>query len=426
MKNGNCFKRITLAAAALALFASGLSPAAEMRTWTNLKGQKIKAQLVSVDDKHVRLRMEGGRDVTIERKTLSIGDQQYLKEYGGAADLEVDPKGKVGMPAKEAKIDTKLHVKRDDKFMFPAPFSSLEFDIIETPHFLVMSSGRVRGKDTAELAERLYHEMAFQHPGFEAKWGDEKKAIFLCGNESDYTQLGEYYRKVLTDAGQGQEAANSAVTWPHAAGAGLRLDGDLCDKYGVMSSARVFKATNKATFKSGVWNPFPTHCLAQDVLGVQMGGVGGVGSQGYFALSTGHGYFKEIQLCDETVTHMIDANTYESDELVKSGGFDDGRKWARTLRSLVKKGKVTPSIATLYRIENARELTPELTVLMYGFARYMQSTPERLACFSKAMERVDTGQTIPEPIEMAKIFGFDSVDAFEADWIEYMKSSAFK
>ena len=397
-----------------------------MRSWTNLKGQKIEAQLLEVDDKYVRLQMEGGRSVTIERKTLSIGDQQYLKEFGGAGDVPIDPKAKIGMPAKDAKIDTKLHIKRDDKFVFPEGFSSLEFDIIETPHFLVMSSGRVRGKDTAELAERLYHGMAFQHPGFEAKWGDEKKAIFLCGEESDYELIGEYYRSVLTKGGQGPAAANSAVTWPHSSGAGFRIGGDLCDKYKVMSGARAFKAYNKSTFKSGIWNPFPTHCLAQDILGVQMGGVGGVGSAGHFAIATGHGYYKEIQLCDETVTQMIDANAYESDELVKSGGFKDGRKWARTLRDLVKKEKVTPRIGALYAIESARELTPELTVLMYGFARYMQSTPTRLASFSKAMERVDTSQTIPDPIEMAKMFGFESVAEFEADWIAYMKSTSFK
>ena len=41
---------------------------------------------------------------------------------------------------------------------------SLEFDVIESEHFLVMSSGNVKGKDTAELAERLWYGMNFQHP----------------------------------------------------------------------------------------------------------------------------------------------------------------------------------------------------------------------------------------------------------------------
>ena len=415
-----------IARCALPLVLVGVVSAAEMRAWTNLKGQKINAQLLSVDGDNVRLRMEGGRDVTIERKTLSLGDQQYLKEFGGAEEIPIDPKAKLDMPAKKVKIDSKTLVRRDDKFLFPIGDSELEFDILETPHFLVMSSGRASAKDTGELAERLYHEMAFQHPGFEDKWGDEKKAIFICGDESDYAQLGAYYQALLEAQGQGLQAQNSRLTWPHSSGAGFRLGNDLCDKYKVKPSARAFKAYNRATWKRGVWNPFPTHCIAGDVLRVQMGGIGGAGAEGYFAISVGHCYFKEIQLCDETVTSLINADSYESDELVKAGGFDDGRKWARTLRDLVKRGKVEPTLKSLYRVEDAGDLSPELTVTAYGLARYMQSTPARLAKFSKFMERVDTSQAVPVAEEMAKIFGFETVEEFETDWIEYMKSTAFK
>lgn len=403
-----------------------LSHSAEPRTWTNLKGQNIKAQLIAVDGDYVILRLQNGRDSRILRKTLSIGDQKFLEEYGGAEKIPIDPKGKITVPEKEMKFNSKTLIKRDDKFELPDGYS-LQFDIVESEHFLIMSSGKVRGKDTAELAERLWYGMNFQHPGFAEKWGDEKKAIFLCGEKTDYDILGKYYVDQLANSGRAQEASNSARTWPMSSGAGLFLDNDTCDKYNVMNGARAFRADSKSNFQRGVWNPFPAHCIAQDVLSVQMGGAGGgAGSEGYYAISTGHGYYKEIQLTDETVTSLLDANTYESDEVVKSGGFDDGKKWARTLRDLVKKEKVSPSLAALYRVNRASELTPELTVLMYGFARYMQSTPDRISKFSKVMERVDTSRSIPVPLEMAKLFDFETVQEFETDWINYLKSSAFK
>ena len=410
----------------LSLFLVNLSYSAEPRTWTNLKGQQIKAQLVSVDGDYVILRLENGRDSRVLRKTLSIGDQKFLEEYGGAEKIPIDPKAKITVPEKEMKFNSKTLIKRDDKFELPDGYS-LQFDIVESEHFLVMSSGKVRGKDTAELAERLWYGMNFQHPGFAEKWGDEKKAIFLCGEKTDYDILGKYFVDQLANSGRAQEASNSARTWPMSAGAGLSLDNDTCEKYNLMRGARAFRADSKSIFQRGVWNPFPAHCLSKDVLDVQMGGAGGgVGSDGYYAISTGHGYYKEIQLADETVTSLLDANTYESDEVVKSGGFDDGRKWARTLRDLVKKEKVSPSIAGLYRVNRASELTPELTVQMYGFARYMQSTPDRISKFSKVMERVDTSRAIPVPLEMAKLFGFETVQEFENDWINYLKSTAFK
>ena len=410
----------------LSFSLSKLSHSAEPRTWTNLKGQNIKAQLIAVDGDYVILRLQNGRDSRILRKTLSIGDQKFLEEYGGAEKIPIDPKGKITVPEKEMKFNSKTLIKRDDKFELPDGYS-LQFDIVESEHFLIMSSGKVRGKDTAELAERLWYGMNFQHPGFAEKWGDEKKAIFLCGEKTDYDILGKYYVDQLANSGRAQEASNSARTWPMSSGAGLFLDNDTCDKYNVMNGARAFRADSKSNFQRGVWNPFPAHCIAQDVLSVQMGGAGGgAGSEGYYAISTGHGYYKEIQLTDETVTSLLDANTYESDEVVRSGGFDDGKKWARTLRDLVKKEKVSPSLAALYRVNRASELTPELTVLMYGFARYMQSTPERISKFSKVMERVDTSRSIPVPLEMAKLFGFETVQEFETDWINYLKSSAFK
>ena len=419
-------KKLFLLTFLLSLFLVNLSYSAEPRTWTNLKGQQLKAQLVSVDGDYVILRLENGRDSRVLRKTLSIGDQKFLEEYGGAEKIPIDPKAKITVPEKEMKFNSKTLVKRDDKFELPDGYS-LQFDIVESEHFLVMSSGKVRGKDTAELAERLWYGMNFQHPGFAEKWGDEKKAIFLCGEKTDYDILGKYYVDQLANSGRAQEASNSARTWPMSSGAGLFLDNETCDKYDVMRGARAFRADSKSNFQRGVWNPFPAHCIAQDVLNVQMGGAGGgAGSEGYYAISTGHGYYKEIQLTDETVTSLLDANTYESDEVVKSGGFDDGRKWARTLRDLVKKEKVSPSIAGLYRVNRASELTPELTVQMYGFARYMQSTPDRISKFSKVMERVDTSRSIPVPLEMAKLFGFETVQEFESDWINYLKSTAFK
>ncbi len=433
MKNCIAIRAALFFVVALSFLALGATDAAEMRTWTNLKGQKLKGQLLSADTENVRLRLESGRDVTIPRKTLSIGDLQFIKEYGGGGESPVDPKAKITVPEKTMKFDSKTITRRDsdgdgrdDKFIFPDGYS-LRFDMVETEHFLVMSSGSVRGKDTAQLAERLWYGMNFQHPGFAAKWGDEKMAIFLCGEDEDYKILGQYCVDLIAQGGNAQAASNTAKTWPASSGSTLRLGNDLADEYGVMMRARAFKASDKRRFKRGVWNPFPAHCIAGDVLGVQMGGSGGgAGSEGYFAITTGHSYYKEIQLTDETVTSMIDANTYESDELVKAGGFDDGRKWARTLRDLVKKGKVVPSIAQLYRTESAMQLTPELTVSMYGFARYMQSTPDRLAKFSKAMDLVDTSRAVPVAQELAKIFGFETVKEFEDDWITYLKSTAFK
>jgi hypothetical protein len=409
----------------LTLSIVGMAEAVEMRMWANLKGQKIEAELLSVLDDDVRLRMKNGRDVTIKRSTLSAADQKYLTEYGGAEEIAPATDGKVGMPEKSMRFDSKSLKKPDEAFHLPEGYS-LSFDIIESDHFLILSTGSVRGKDTAELAERLWYAMSFQHPGFKEKWGTKKRAVFLCDEHDEFLTLGKYNEAELKKSDP-KNAADFALTWPQASSGGINLDSGLCEKYNVMSGARAFRCDSQSSFKSGVWNPFPVHCLAQDVLRVMMGGAGGgVGSEGYFAIMTGQGYFKEIQLAEETVTKMIDADSYAGDEITNAGGFDDGRKWARTLKSLVKKGKVKPDLNELYRIKDATMLTPATTVLMYSLVYYMQSTPARMANFSKTMNRVDTGRAIPAPVELAKLFGFETVDDFVADWKTYIESTDFR
>lgn len=72
----------------LALFAA-LPVWAESRTFTNLKGQKIEAEIVAVAGDKVTLRLTNGKDYTIPTKSLSLGDQILV-------DAWVAKKGKPG------------------------------------------------------------------------------------------------------------------------------------------------------------------------------------------------------------------------------------------------------------------------------------------------------------------------------------------
>jgi hypothetical protein len=42
------------------------------------------------------------------------------------------------------------------------------------------------------------------------------------------------------------------------------------------------------------------------------------------------------------------------------------------------------------------------------------------------IRRIETSKQVPLPIEMAKIFGFDTVEAFEQDWVQFIKDGDFK
>jgi hypothetical protein len=72
------------------------------------------------------------------------------------------------------------------------------------------------------------------------------------------------------------------------------------------------------------------------------------------------------------------------------------------------------------------DLNPERLVLIYSFAYYMQSDLKRLSAFASMVRRIETSKQIPAPEEIAKIFGFDTVDALEKDWADFIKEGDFK
>ena len=102
------------------------------------------------------------------------------------------------------------------------------------------------------------------------------------------------------------------VTWPGTSGGTIRINRDIADENKLMRYARVFYVWDEKDWR-GNFLPFRVHTLAKDLLNVHVDGVSGYADEGWFALSTGHGYFREIELCGDVQTLLIDADAYEGD-----------------------------------------------------------------------------------------------------------------
>lgn len=413
---------ILRAAILLLTFITSQAFAAEVRTWTDQRGRTFEGTLVKIDRDEVVILPKTGSQVRIKRAILSARDNEYLSEYGGAESAIVEGT-KVGTPEKSVRIDSKQFKKLDDIFIFPD--TEIDFKMLESDHFITMTHGRIRPKDVAETGERLWHGMAFQHPGFAEKWGDKRRAIFVIEDDEVHQAVGQYFINYLFKIGQEQESENLRKTWPKSAGSTIALSDEIAEERGLFRSARVFRVTeqNADTYKK-VFTPFVTHCLASDMLTTQAGGTTSFGGDGYFSLVTGHAYYKEILLAGRVGTTLIDAQ-YGDEETSSAKGFADGTGWARELKKLVKRDKVVPSIAEVYRYK-VIGLTPNQLVLLYSLSYYMQSTPERLAAYTKMIERIDTSKQVPEAVEIAKLFGFETAEEFEADWKAFIESTKFK
>ncbi len=402
--------------------AVSVAQAAEPRTWMSRKGGTIEAELGSLTAGEVVLITKDAKEIKLKVEDLSLADRQHLVEFGGA-EPSIITSGEPGFPEKDVRIDAATIKKLPAKMHF-GDDSQLEFDLVESAHFLVASAGKIRGHDTAETAERLWHGMAFQHMNFRKDWGDKRMLILLVEDRYVYKALGDWYTAFLAKAGDADAARRTKAIWDKAGSNQIGLPAETISKYNLQPSAVLFNITDTSNFTKPL-SSFPTHSIAGAVLGKQMSGVSSFGTEGYFAIVTGHAYFKEISLTKKTETHLLDVSGTGADEISSKQGFKDGTSWAKTLRPLVRKGKVKVELVPMLKWTNA-DLNPERLVLIYSFACYMETDAKRLCSFAKMIRRIESSNQIPPADEIAKIFDFPTVAELEADWKKFIVEGDFK
>ncbi|SHK00364.1 hypothetical protein SAMN02745181_3004 [Rubritalea squalenifaciens DSM 18772] len=404
----------------LSLLGLVTAQAAEFRIWTSLKGTNVEAQFVKMTDKEVVLTTKAPKEIRLKPTDLSLADRQYLVEYADA-DKDIVLQGKLNVPEKEIKLPNDFLRELEQTMTFGTDSEAI-YNLWETEHFIFAAQGRIRVKGIAETAEACWHGMAFQHYEFRENWGKQKYLVVIPESSESYTALKPYQVKRLKDMGEEKYAVHVENTWDQVGSTRILVPKDQVKPLNLMEMGLVFHTRDDKDFRDD-FVPFQTHCLASAMYNFQIGGISQVSGKGYFALSTGHAYYKEILLTGKTETNMLSAET--DGEISSKSGFKDGRSWARTLSSLVRKNKVTPKLDDMLQLD-VTQLDPEKLVLMYSFSAYMQSTPKRIAAYSKLTRRIHTSNQIPDPSEMARIFGFETVEAFQKDWAEFIMSKDFR
>ncbi len=406
----------------LALIATSLfSHAADFRIWTSLKGTSIEAQFVSYENGEVKLTTKAPKEIKLKASTLSIADRQYLIEVAGAkGDLIF--KGDPSVPEHVYK-KPKDFIKKLEQTMSFDGSSDAVFTLWETEHYLLGVTRGVKPHGLAETAEACWHGMASQHYEFRKNWGTTKKLILIPNDKALYQAIGTYQVVALNKAGHADHANNVKATWDRVGAPSIITPEKEKEEFKLKSNAIVFQVKDKKDFRKD-FNSYQTHVICGDLFVLQSDGVTKVEGQGYFALSTGHSYYKEIKLTKKTETHLL-SKEY-ADDISSKSGFKDGTSWAKTLQKLVKKGEVKPDLVRILNIKDASELDPEKLVTMYSLSYYIQSSQKRIANYATLVRLVNSSNEIPEPAEFAKIFGFESVEAFQNDWIEFIKSRSFK
>jgi hypothetical protein len=397
--------------------------AGEARIWTSRKGSTLEAELLKADATSATLVTKDTKQIVLKIEDLSLGDRQFLVEFGNA-DPKILVAGELGEPEKQVKIESATIKKLKERSLKLGEESESLFELTESEHFLVASAGKVDADAVAETAERLWHGMAFQHMNFRRDWADKRMLIILAEDRGAYATLGKWYQQVLRSAGQEEAASRAKVTWEKLGSTSIGIPEEMTKSHNLHSQAILFNILEASRFKKAM-GPFQIHTIAGALLTKQLGGVSSFGSEGYFAVTTGHSYFKEIALGGKSETQILSVEGSGNDEINSKKGFEDGSSWVRGLKTAVRKGTVKVDLEPMLKWK-LDGLKPEQLVLIYSFSYYMQSSPQRLCAFASMVRRIESSNQIPPAVEIAKIFGFDSVQAFNADWENFIKEGNFK
>jgi len=418
-------KHHPLSGTCLGVLISGLFSvvihAAEPREWMSRKGGSLLAELVSVRGDQVLLNTPENRQVTLKIQDLSLADRQHLVEFGGA-DASIIADNAPGLPEKDVRIDASTFKRLPDKLSL-GDETAWTFELMETPHFLIATAGGIRARNFAETAERLWHGMAFQHMNFRKDWGDKRMLIFVVEDRGAFKALGAWAAETLTALGQPDGARRMQAVWDQIGSTSIYMPESMIRKYNLLQRAKVFNVKDASIYRRPM-SPFAIHAIAGTLLAQQMGNISSISAEGYFSITTGHSYLKEIQLGGKSETQLLDISG-TNDEITSASGFKDGTSWAKTLRTLVRKGTVNPKLEDMLMFSGG-DLDPERLVSIYALSSYMQSDSKRLSAFARMIRRIETSNQIPEAIEIARIFGFETVEEFNADWKKFIIEGSFR
>ena len=394
--------------------------AADFRIWTSKQGTTIEAQILRYANGIAYLTTKEPKEMQIKVADLSLADRQYLIEFA-QADKDVLMKGDPAVPEHAWKKPKDFIKKLEETMLFDG--TEHEYELYETKHYLFACSKGIKPHGLAETAEACWHGMSFQHLEFIENWGTTRKLVIVPADSDIYNSLGKYESARLSSIGQNERANNVAAIWSRLGVGDLGVKEEVMKKYNLKEYGMAFNTRDKKDFRKD-WNSFQTHVMCSDLLSEQLGGVSSISGNGYFALSTGHAYYKEIQLTKKTETNLL-SKEYDTG-IGSKKGFDDGTAWAKTLQKLVKKGKVKPRLEQTLNLKTAQDLDPEKLVTMYALSCYLQSTQPRISAYAKLCRRINTSDQVPAPSELVKFFGFETIEAFEKDWVEFIKSRDFK
>ncbi|MCW1884910.1 hypothetical protein OKA04_09240 [Luteolibacter flavescens] len=394
----------------LALFL-GYAAAQDARTWTDTKGRKLEGAFVKQDATTVWVRKGDGKEVAIPKATLSPDDQKHLETAKPAAPSATPVSN--GARFATARIDPSLWKSRPEGFKIG---TVLYPNTLETEHFIVAGSAKVRPAmllSYAEAGERLWADIATDLPVIAAAFDGRKLPIILATDEKDAKVFASWHEKHASDSPSVPVHFN-LVNYDIA---GFILDDKFSEEAGLTVCGRIFRTDSKnAAPQRKTW-PQRIHFLSDDILRHLLVNMGSRGEYSLAMVCLSFNYHREELICGKIESEVSFGGAGVE-------GFKNGRNWAGLTKKLLKDG-ASPDIDAFLKARGS-EAEPRDLGFGLGLMHFIHADTTRRADFGKILVATAKDKKCPDAETFAKGLGYDSPDALNKAWKDFMLSSAFE
>ncbi|MCW1924834.1 hypothetical protein OKA05_19880 [Luteolibacter arcticus] len=391
----------------------GCLSAQEARTWTDLKGRKLEGALVKQDDSTVWVRKGDGKEIAIPKASLSEDDRKHL------ATAPAPPPGAATAASSSGRFHT---VRLDPSAWKPRPegfkIGTLLYPMtLETEHFIIAGGPKVRAAmmmTYADACERLWADIAADIPPVKAAFEGRKLPVILADDAKDAEIFANWHEK-HADA---SSTVSSSYSLTRSSIASFALDTDFSKEAGLTITGRLFRLDAKgAEHQRKTW-PQRIHFLTGDIIWHLLSRANNNGEYSLALVKLSFNYHREELVCGKIESEVSFGGGTDVE------GFKNGRNWAGATKKLLK-GGATPDIVAFMKARGS-DAEPRDLGFGLGLMHFIHAAPDRIAGFAKILETAGKDDKVPDPETFAKGLGFDSPEALNKAWKDYMLSDAFE
>jgi hypothetical protein len=145
-----------------------------------------------------------------------------------------------------------------------------------------------------------------------------------------------------------------------------------------------------------------------------------------FWFTAGWGYYVEHRLFDLCRVYYLDFEAYyarDDAEIIRGGALGHEDPWPPAIRKLCRKD-VRESLEKVCTADIIT-LSPNQSGYIFALTCFLVSSDERVGHYNELIEESRQGGEIDKDT-LLSTYGYDSDEAFEADWYDFLESSKFK